>query len=124
MNLNSKVNFLLGLHAQLKINHWQTKVFAKHKAFGDIYDKLTGLIDSFVEVSMGKYGRFTLDDETNTIELINLSDMDSKNMIMVCIEALSEFSESLDSEKDTDLLNIRDEMMASLNQLNYLLTLE
>jgi hypothetical protein len=45
-------------------------------------------------------------------------------MIMVCIEALSEFSESLDSEKDTDLLNIRDEMMATLNQLNYLLTLE
>jgi hypothetical protein len=50
--------------------------------------------------------------------------MDSKNMIMVCIEALSEFSESLDSEKDTDLLNIRDEMMSTLNQLNYLLTLE
>jgi hypothetical protein len=124
MNLNSKVNFLLGLHAQLKINHWQTKVFAKHEAFGDTYDTLTGLIDSFVEVSMGKYGRLTLDDETNTIELINLSDMDSKNMIMVCIEALSEFSESLDSEKDTDLLNIRDEMMATLNQLNYLLTLE
>jgi hypothetical protein len=123
-NLSSKVNFLLGLHAQLKINHWQTKGYARHLAFGDTYDKLGGLIDTFVEVSMGKYGRFVLDDENNEIKLINLSEMNPKNMISVCIDALIEFSNDLDPEKDSDLLNIRDEMMSTLNQLNYLLTLE
>jgi len=124
MNLSSKVNFLMGMHAQLKINHWQTKGFARHLAFGDTYEKLTGLIDTFVEVSMGKYGRFILDDDTNEIKLINLSEMKPKDMISVCVDALIEFSNDLDSEKDTDLLNIRDEIMSSLNQLQYLLTLE
>jgi hypothetical protein len=124
MNLSSKVNFLLGLHTQLKINHWQTKGLGRHLAFGDTYSKLTDLIDNFVEVSMGKYGRFSLDDETNQIKLINLSEMNPKNMISVCIEALIEFSGDLDPEKDSDLLNIRDEIMSSLNQLLYLLTLE
>lgn len=124
MNLSSKINFLLGLHVQLKINHWQTKGFARHIAFGETYDKLTILIDTFVEVSMGKYGRFTLDDENNEIKLINLSEMNPKDMVSVCVDALIEFSNDLDREKDTDLLNIRDEIMSELNKLMYLLTLE
>lgn len=124
MNLASKVNFLLGLHVQLKINHWQTKGIARHEAFGNTYSSLTDLIDEFVEISMGKYGRFVLDDETNNIKLINLSEMNPKDMITVCTDALIEFSEDLDPKKDTDLLNLKDEMLGLLNKLQYLLTLE
>jgi hypothetical protein len=124
MNLSSKVNFLLGLHVQLKVNHWQTKGVARHNAFGDAYNTLTDLIDEFVEISMGKYGRFVLDDETNNIKLINLSEMNPKDMITVCTDALIEFSEDLDPKKDTDLLNLKDEMLGLLNKLQYLLTLE
>lgn len=124
MNLTSKVNFLLGLHVQLKINHWQTKGIARHEAFGNTYNGLTDLIDEFVEIAMGKYGRFVLDDETNNIKLINLSEMNPKDMITVCTDALIEFSEDLDPKKDTDLLNLRDEILGLLNKLNYLLTLE
>lgn len=124
MNLSSKVNFLLGLHVQLKVNHWQTKGVAIHNAFGDAYNTLTDLIDEFVEISMGKYGRFVLDDETNNIKLINLSEMNPKDMITVCTDALIEFSEDLDPKKDTDLLNLKDEMLGLLNKLQYLLTLE
>ena len=124
MNLSSKVNFLLGLQLQLKINHWQTKGVARHEAFGKVYDGLTGLIDEFVEVSMGKYGRFMLDEETKTIELVNLSDVNPSDMIKVCTEALIEFSQDLDDRVDTDLLNLRDEMLGLLNKLLYLLTLE
>jgi len=124
MNLASKVNFLLGLHVQLKINHWQTKGVARHEAFGNTYNSLTDLIDEFVEISMGKYGRFVLDDETNNIKLINLSEMNPKDMITVCTDALIEFSEDLDPRKDTDLLNLKDEMLGLLNKLQYLLTLE
>jgi len=124
MNLSSKVNFLLGLQIQLKINHWQTKGVARHEAFGKVYDGLTGLIDEFVEVAMGKYGRFILDEETKTIELVNLSDVNPTDMIKVCTEALIEFSQDLDDRVDTDLLNLRDEMLGLLNKLLYLLTLE
>jgi DNA-binding ferritin-like protein len=123
MNLNSNVNFLLSLQTQMKINHWQTKGFARHNAFGGFYDSLSGLIDTFVESAMGKYGRFTLDEETKTIQLSNLSELDMKGLVNTVRESFVQMSEQLDPS-DTDLLNIRDEMLGELNKLSYLLTLE
>jgi DNA-binding ferritin-like protein len=123
MNLNSNVNFLLSLQIQMKINHWQTKGLARHKAFGKFYDSLSGLIDTFVESAMGKYGRFTLDEETKTIQLSNLSELDMKGLVNTVRESFVQMSEQLDPS-DTDLLNIRDEMLGELNKLSYLLTLE
>lgn len=123
MNLNSNVNFLLSLQVQMKINHWQTKGLARHNAFGGFYDSLGGLIDTFVESAMGKYGRFTLDEETKTIQLSNLSELDMKGLVNTVRESFVQMSEQLDPS-DTDLLNIRDEMLGELNKLSYLLTLE
>lgn len=121
MNLDSNVNFFLGLQTQMKINHWQTKGYARHIAFGEFYNVMNGLIDTFVESAMGKYGRFVLNDETKTIQLNNLSDVDMKGLISTVRKALVQIE--LD-KTDTDLLNIRDEMIGEVNKLSYLLTLE
>lgn len=123
MNLNSNINLFLGLQCQLKINHWQTKGFARHQAFGSTYDDLQALVDSFVEEAMGKYGRFMLDDETSTIQLANLSDLDLKGFINTIREALIQITSQVE-ETDTNLLNLRDEMLGLVNKLSYLLTLE
>lgn len=123
MNLSSNVNFLLGLQIQMKINHWQTKGYARHNAFGGFYNSLNELIDTFVESAMGKYGRFTLDEETKTIQLSNLSELDMKGLVNTVRESLVQMSEQFEPS-DTDLLNIRDEMLGELNKLSYLLTLE
>lgn len=123
MNISSNVNFLVGLQLQMKINHWQTKGYARHNAFGEFYNSLSDLIDTFVESAMGKYGRFSLDEETKTIQLSNLSELDIKGMISTVRDALVQMSEQLDPS-DTDLLNIRDEILGELNKLSYLLTLE
>jgi hypothetical protein len=84
---------------------------------------LEDLIDTFVESAMGKYGRFTLDEETKTIQLSNLSELDMKGLVNTVRESFVQMSEQLDPS-DTDLLNIRDEMLGELNKLSYLLTLE
>jgi hypothetical protein len=123
MNLSSNVNFFIGLQAQLKINHWQTKGLGRHLAFGDTYNSLQDLVDTYVEEAMGKYGRFILDDETKTIQLVNLSEIDLKSFINTIREALTQFTEELE-QTDTNLLNIRDEMLGLINKLSYLLTLE
>jgi DNA-binding ferritin-like protein len=123
MNIASNVNFFLGLQLQLKINHWQTKGYARHQAFGMVYDELQGLTDTFVEQAMGKYGRFVLDDETKTITFSNLSELDIKSFINTVRDALVQFTEQVE-ETDTDLLNVRDEMLGLINKLSYLLTLE
>jgi hypothetical protein len=108
---------------QLKINHWQTKGYARHNAFGSTYDELEDLVDSYVEEAMGKYGRFVLDEETNTIKLSNLTELDMKGFINTVRDALIQITEQVE-ETDTNLLNIRDEMLGLVNKLSYLLTLE
>lgn len=123
MNLSSNVNLFLGVLAQLKIFHWQTKGYARHNAFGSTIDDIDGLVDDFVEEAMGQYGRFTLDDETNTIQLANLSDLKPIEMINTICDALIQISDQLDP-KDTNLLNLRDEILGKFQKLKYLLTLE
>lgn len=122
MNIATNVNFFLGLQCQLKINHWQTKGYARHQAFGDTYNSLQDLIDNYVEEAMGKYGRFILDEESKNIQISNLSDIDMKSFINTVRDALVQFNEQVD-ETDTNLLNIRDEMLGLMNKLSYLLTL-
>jgi hypothetical protein len=64
-----------------------------------------------------------LDDESKTIQLNNISELDMKGLVNTVREALTQMSEQLDPS-DTDLLNIRDEMLGEVNKLSYLLTLE
>lgn len=110
------------LQEQLRIFHWQSQTYAQHKAFGKAYDELGDLIDSFVEVYSGKYGKpkaklkynFSLSNfEEGYVEFIDSS-----------ISFLDSLDEDLNVSEDSDLLNIRDEMKAVLNKLKYLLTLK
>ena len=103
--------------------HWQTKGYAKHKALDETYGELTDLVDQFVEEAMGKYGRFELDDETKTIELFNIKEINTKDMINKVIEALNQYNNQFE-ETDTNLFNIRDEIIGLFRKLQYLLTLE
>jgi DNA-binding ferritin-like protein len=123
MTLDSNVNLFLGLLAQLKVIHWQTKGFARHEAFDKTYGELNELVDDFMEQAMGKYGRFKLSDETNTITLSNLSELKPEQMVSTVVEALIQYTNQFDSV-DTNLLNLRDEMLGLLYKLSYLLTLE
>jgi len=120
MKLSGNVRTFLELQSQLKVLHWQTKSHAKHIAFGETYDKLDALIDNFVEIVMGIYGRFVLGEEDRQLSIQNLSDVDVLGMIKTVRVSLQEMEIN---PKDTDLLNIKDEMLAEINKLSYLLTL-
>jgi DNA-binding ferritin-like protein len=123
MQLSTNVQFLLETQLQFRILHWQTKGYARHKAFGKIYSTLDDLIDSFTETAMGKYGRFSLSENEKTIKLQNISDLELSLFIKTIKGKLVGMSSDL-TDKDSDLLNIRDEMLAEINKLSYLLTLE
>lgn len=124
MNLSSNVNFLLQIQTQIKILHWQTKGYARHQAFGETYSNLDTLIDDFVEIYMGKYGRFSLSENEKTIKLDNLTELDLTAFLKTVKSELIGMSNDLSKDKDTDLLNLRDEMLGLFNKLSYLLTLE
>jgi len=117
------VQVLLTTTHQLHVYHWQTDSYAAHQAFGQAYDALDGLMDQFVEVFMGKYGKVATKGGFN-INLSNITDKKPGEFIDSVIDFLTnELPKSL-KDNDSDLLNIRDEMIAELNKLKYLLTLE
>ena len=114
----------LGIQAQFKVLHWQTQTYSKHIAYGGIYDSLEDLIDTFMETYMGKYGRIALEGEKDAIILSNIGEMKIEEFLETLTGFLLSFNNQLDSNKDSDLLNLRDEMLGAVNKLKYLLTLK
>ena len=112
------------MQIQFRICHWQTKKDAQHRAFGFIYEGLDDKIDMFVEVCMGKHERFSFDGGSTSLEIFNLDDMEVNQFVESCIAFMVSLNEAYDSKMDSDLLNIRDEMLGDLNKLKYLLTFE
>ena len=119
------IHFFLQLRDQVKLYHWQTGLYSRHKGTDGVIESLDGNIDKFVEVYMGKYGRPRLGASTNTTKISNLSETSAVRFIKACIGYL--LTDLLPNAErrpaDTDLANIRDEMLAELNQLLYLFTL-
>ena len=113
----------ISLQEQFRILHWQTKSYARHNAFGGIYSDLDDLIDEFMEVYMGKYGRVEFEGE-GTIILKNTKDLELNSFIKENIEFLKSLSDELNPSNDSDLLNVRDEIMGKINKLRYLLSLK
>jgi LysM repeat protein/DNA-binding ferritin-like protein len=121
-NVSEVVAGLQELFNQIKYFHWQTKSLAQHEALGDAFDDLEELIDNFVEVAMGKYGRPSTKNQK--LEMFDLEDVDIVDWASGVVDYLISFDDVLDETQDTDLLNIRDEMMAVFNKVKYLLTLK
>jgi hypothetical protein len=119
------VHFFFQMREQIKLYHWQTHSHSRHRATDEVLEKLDANIDQFVEVFMGKYGRPRMTPKTATIRVANLTEVGATKFIKICIQELQgPITKSLDAKRDTDLLNIRDEMVADLNQLLYLFTLK
>jgi hypothetical protein len=62
---------LIKLQEQIRILHWQTKIFSRHKAYSKAYDELGVLIDELVEVYQGKNNRLEFKQLT-----IDVTDID------------------------------------------------
>lgn len=114
------VSTLLTIRNQIKLYHWQTKSFADHKATDDLTAALDLAIDRFVEVYMGKYGRPRV---SKTIKLHNFSSTMARTFVSKQTLYLINVLPRKLKKNDTDLLNIRDEILAELNKIRYLFTL-
>jgi DNA-binding ferritin-like protein len=118
------VNFFFTLREQIKLYHWQTHMYSRHKATDEVIEALDKSIDKYVEVYMGKYGRPKMTGKTNTVQIQNLSEKTIVRFIRTAIRYLTDVLTRGLKPTDTDLINVRDEMLGELNQLLYLFTLE
>jgi DNA-binding ferritin-like protein len=117
----------LELLMMIKLFHWKTLSYATHKATDELYSKLNEHIDTFVEILLGKTGVRTNLLNKHKISLIDLS---NKEQLMNKINYYKSYMVDLShnpfirSMSNTDLLNVRDEILGDLNQFMYLLTLD
>lgn len=116
------VNIMMNLRDQIKIYHWQTLSYSRHIATNDLLPKLDTNIDQFVEVYIGKYGRPIFKGKNSSIKLMNYDDKDAPKFIKQAILFLTKQLPKHLSKDDSELLNIRDTILADLNQSLYLFT--
>ena len=107
----------------VKLFHWKTNSFAIHKATDELYGSLNESVDSFVEVMLGKNGDRVNLSNMKTIELNDFSSVESfKREVEKYKVFLKSLTQEFDPVTDSDLLNIRDEILGHLNKFSYLLT--
>lgn len=114
--------------AQAKLLHWQSKMYGQHKALDKLFEGLIDLGDGLAESIMGKYGRPSLSEDELCLKLMNFESPEtgdlSKFMDHLC-KCYSQDCRSLfDPVKDSEIINILDEIVALLDKTKYLLTLK
>jgi len=116
------IHTALEIVAQLKLFHWQTFSYAQHKALDKAGKGLGDKLDRLVETLLGRYRNF----EYRPLSL-ELDPYSNENIIVKIEKYINLFSQKqcpIINKQDSDVQNIIEEIVADLNQLKYLLTLE
>jgi hypothetical protein len=102
---------------QIKLAHWATMSYAKHKALDDLHSNLSGHIDNLVETYIGNQmiplGPFT-------VQTTSSSTTDILPFLHTAYKRIKRFRKAIPV---TELQNIMDEMLSDINQAAYLLRL-
>ena len=109
---------------ELKLYHWQTHSYPRHKASDKLFNSVIELTDTFIETFMGKYGkRCALSQKPITVRSFN------ETRVIKFLEEYRTFLTNLQKELPknksgiSDLLNIRDEILGKVNQTLYLFSI-
>lgn len=115
------VKLMFNLQLLNKIYHWNTTSYARHKATDDFNSTLGDLLDRFVEVYSGIYNIKIGKVDHIMLNPQFLSDdgiVDLYNRVITYLK-----KDVIIFTQDTDLLNIRDELLSELNKMLYLFRL-
>ena len=112
----------------IKLYHWNTDHYATHKATDQLYGDLNSKIDTFVETMLGKE---SVPSRNKVLEIhsLNMNTFKSNKDFRKETESYKSFlirlsdDKSFNTPQNSDLMNMRDDILASLNQFLYLLTL-
>lgn len=118
LNLDSVLLRFFEHQIMIKLFHFQTKAYGAHKAADAYGAKFALNMDRFMEAAQGKLGRTGVTNWTLSDTAVN--DENIGKRLRQFAKFLVGLNGSLAGAKD--LQTIRDEMLADVNQLRYLLT--
>jgi hypothetical protein len=116
----------------VKLYHWKTHSYGQHKATDELYAKLNEHIDKFIEILLGKGTKVSGQGREERIQMMEkrIDLIESKNVkdfkarMFQYREFLTDFNMHFDSKQDSDLLNVRDEILGDINQFLYLMSFD
>jgi hypothetical protein len=101
----------------VKLHHWRTHDYSVHKATDNLHEALSEQVDSFVEKLLGsKHTRSNLTS-------LRMRSYNTLPALKQRVEYYKRYLRGMPASLGTDLLNIRDELLGSLNQFSYMLSL-
>ena len=116
------IQALVTFRQQTQIYHWQTKSYARHKASDELLGKITDFTDKFMEIYFGKYGKVVISVPI-TVTLNNMSDEEAPGYLDMMMTYFEDKLVPYLDAKDTDLINLRDDILGAIKQTKYLYTL-
>ena len=114
---NLLIKILLQFRMDVKMYHWQTKYFSKHKISDELLSSIDDISDKIIEVMLGKLNiRPNIDD---TIFISNMKDetfIDILNNNVVLLEKI------LNYIKFVSFKSLIDELLVEINKVLYLMS--
>lgn len=117
MSASKLVMILMNSRTQAHAFHLMTNSHAQHKALEHYYEDIVGLLDSYAEAYMGKYGRLKLTAPNKRF-------MSDPKKARAYFQSLVRRIRLLKLPKDGYLMNIVDEIVALIRKTQYQLTLK
>lgn len=126
-NIRHLIKRLLQVLMIVKVYHWNTHVYSVHKATDKLYNVLNTNIDRLVEVLLGKHNTI---NKHNILQIhtLEMKTFKHNSAFLNWLDELKDYLIDMDtiffSDKDSDVLSIRDEILADLNKITYVLSLQ
>jgi len=115
--------YFLSLLAQIKMYHWSTLSYAKHKALDDLHGALSEKSDTFIEAWMGRMKKQPVTKLSVALGIVE-GDAAAKPEKYVAAEHARIAAMSAKTfAKAPELQNILEEMLAEMAKTLYLLNL-
>lgn len=120
MDIADLITHFTSLLGQVKLFHWATKSYVHHKALDELHDALSSKVDLFVEAYSGKmdvqpFKKFTVTTKSHS----------DASKVVKYLESERQKIEHLHAQfnKQPELANILEEMMAEISKAIYLMRL-
>lgn len=118
-NLNEIMKLLFTIQITNKMYHLTTNSFARHKASDSFDELLQAHIDKFAETFIGRY---QIKPVVTSIR-IDQNYISDNGIVLLYTQAKTYFENLNKKISDSELLNIRDELLADINKTLYLFQL-
>jgi len=122
MNLIDFIQAMFKLQMIVKMNHWGTEKYHRHKITDEFHGKLQDITDKIVETYQGRAGKIDLNKVRSLTIMVPM--VGDEGMITVVQEVIDMVESKIYPKAEKETIALLDELLAILQQTKYLLSLQ